>query len=174
MVVAIIAILALVAIPTYKSFQARARQKEAQNLLSTYFTAAQAVKAEHGLYPGNFVQTGFAPTGELGYRVRGEDGNDINIALNDNNCWATYSGCTCSGACAGFRTWTEKPLCAVGACIGPTNTFTAACSTLPGPGTTNNTFTVVAAGVINLQATVSDRWAINHQKVLEVCTDGSK
>ena len=68
-VVAIIAILATIAVPAYQDFQSKTRQKEAQVLLSSYYSTSQAARAEHGWFPGNFVAVGFNPTGQLGYRV---------------------------------------------------------------------------------------------------------
>ena len=72
-VVAIMAILATVAVPAYQTFQAKARQKEGFNMLSTFYSSAHATKAEFGFFPGNLVGTGFQPVGILGYRLRSDD-----------------------------------------------------------------------------------------------------
>ena len=177
-VVAIIGILSMIAVPSYKGFQARARQKEGFGLLNAYFTAAQATRAEFGRFPGNFVQTGFAPVGELGYRVRtGDNPNDISITVNDNGCVRTQETCDCGGTCPTFKTWTEKPdaQSAIGS-IGIGHPGTHVCGTIItlGASASDNAFVVVAAGRISTSATLSDRIAMNQNKDVEVCEDGLK
>ncbi len=170
-VVAIIAILSLFAIPTYKSYQARARRVEGLNLLNTYYTAAIASKAEFGVFPGNFVQTDFRPKGVLGYRVRSEDGTTVNIALNDDGCYATWGVCTCGGACVGFKEWVDDGSGVVGSRIGPTTVVTN-CPPLAPLSVTDNTFSMRVGGVVSLTATRPDRLGIDEQKTIQVCQNG--
>ncbi len=173
-VVAIIAIVSLMAIPSYQGFQARARQKESINLLNTYFAAASATRAEFGLFPGNFVQTGFAPVGQLGYRLLVADGTDLGIAVNDNACISTNAACTCAGNCPNFRTWNEAAVGTVGGTVGPFAPGAGACGALGPPAVSDNAFVMVAAGVISTRSARADRVGINQLKQIEICQDGTK
>lgn len=172
-VVAIIAIVSMFAIPSYQSYQARARQKEGILLLESYYTAAQSTRTEFGIFPGNFVQTGFQPVGTLGYRVQVADGNDIST-INDDSCFRTQEACNCSGTCASFKTWAENPNDgssnpnvigigdpALGSCGG---SYT----------TTDSTFIALAAGRISTSSTRVDLQSIDHMKNLTICDDGTK
>ncbi len=172
-VVGIIAVLSTIAIPSYKTFQAKARQKEGFNLLSTFYSAAQATKAEFGIYPGNFVQTGFQPVGTLGYRLRSNDGTDIPIPVNESGCITTQRVCTCAGACPNFKTWTDDNSGAVGTTIGPTAVVNA-CAPLAGTGTTDTTFSVRVSGVISLQSPRRDIYGMDQTKQIAMCSDGLK
>lgn len=173
--IAIMAILSVIAIPSYKSFQARARQKEGLNLMTTYYTAAHATFAEFDLFPGNFVATAFAPVGALNYRIQAADGTDIPGALNDNACISSQNtlNCNCGGACPTFKTWSEAPLGVIGSSYGP-QTVIAACPPLANLGVTDTTFSIRVAAVINTSAATLDRWGIDHNKQIVQCSDGSK
>lgn len=176
-VVAIIAILSTIAIPSYQGFQARARQKEGFALLSAYYTSAQGTYAEHGVFPGNFVQTGFAPTGQLTYRVTAADGPNLDYGSNDNACIDTSAACNCGGTCASFKVWDEKTLGAVGTSKGPRPVGTAgACGTAPNNvgalGVTANNFSIRVSGVIRNTAALQDEYGMNERKILAMCTDG--
>lgn len=170
-VVAIIAILSTIAIPSYQNFQAKARQKEGLALLSGYYTAAQATRAEHGLFPGNFVQTGFAPTGQTHFRLSAADGTDIPItgASNDNACIDTSAACNCGGSCGTFKTWVEAPAVATG--IGAAAPVMGGCGAI---ATTNTAFLTTASGIIQSggAAADADTWSMNQLKALVLCNDG--
>lgn len=103
-VIAIIGILATIAIPSYQVYQAQARQREGQLLLSGYFTASMASKIEYGGFAGNFTAIGFNPAGELGYRVRAAD-TSINpqFGPNDDGCIETNDTCSHMN-----KSWVEK------------------------------------------------------------------
>ncbi len=60
-VVAIIGILAAIAIPNFLRFQAKSKQSEAKELLSTVYTAEQAYFAEQNTY-GSLSNAGFTPS----------------------------------------------------------------------------------------------------------------
>ncbi len=179
--VAIIAVLSLIAVPSYKTFQARARQKEGFALLNGYYSAAIATRTEFGAFPGNFVYTGFAPVGTLNYRLRADDNpNPIpgETAFNsDPGCWNTDLGrCTCSGNCPSFRTWNEMPVAVVGVSLGIASVQAAGVCTIgsfPEPAT-NNTFLAGIAGLISTTATRVDRYYMDETKTIEMCTDGLK
>lgn len=170
-VVSIIAILSLVAIPSYKGYQARARQKEGFALGNAYYVAAQSTRAEFGHYPGNFVQTGFRPTGRLTHRLRVFDGKDVDLGatFNDNECQGTQHDCNCAGNCPDFKTWEEDygaPKVKIGAygCD-----WSAPCGP---PAMGDDTFQALMCGVVNLSANSRDQYAINHRKEVTMCLDG--
>ena len=176
--VGIIGILAMIAIPSYNGFQARARQKEGFNLLNAYYTAAQATHTEFGYYPGNFVQSGFAPDGELTYRLRAEDGRDItSFGRNDNACFRTQAACDCTasgGNCPQFKTWREKPPGGVGVNIGPVGVEPSACGAWGATSVSDDAFVAKVAGVINPRSANVDRYAIRETKEILMCNDGLK
>lgn len=162
-VVAIIAILASFAIPQYQSFQAKARQKEGLTLLGSYFTAAQATFAEIGIYPGNFVSTGFAPTGQVHYRITAADNatpNPVGIP-EDAACIDTTQTCNCGGACTVFRTWAEVPAAGI---FFPT-------AATQGPNVADTTFLIEASARIK-QGGNEDHWTMNQLKVMANPTQG--
>lgn len=156
-VVAIIAILASFAIPQYQLFQAKARQKEGLTLLGSYFTAAQATFAEIGAFPGNFVSTGFAPSGQVHYRVTSADNATVlPVGIpEDAACVNTSAACTCGGACPNFNTWTEVTAGGVFIATAPATAAAIA----------DTTFTTVASGHIKTGAT-NDEWTVNERKLM--------
>ncbi len=176
-VVALMAIITVIAIPSYNGFQARARQKEGFKLLTTYYTAAQSALAEYGVYPGNFVQTGFKPVGTLGYRLQAANGAPPpgGTLIDDPLCLGTQDVCNCAGICADFKIWQEAPLGVVGGQRGP-QAVIAACpplavlsvNSVPG----NFNFSVRVAGVVNLNASLVDVYGIDQTKNMVMCQNG--
>ena len=166
-VVAIIGLLASFAIPQYSSFQAKARQKEGQSLLNSYFTASKATEADAGFAFGNFPAIGFAPTGQVHYRVTAGDALQNPVSgSNDNTCTVTSAVCTCTGACATFKTWAEAAAggtfgpAAPTACAGVTNSATGA-------------FTACVSATIRSNAGADvDTWSVNQLKVIANTNDG--
>lgn len=162
-VVAIIGILASFAIPQYQSFQGRARQKEGQSLLGSFYTSAKAAEMDSGTVTLNFVYTGFAPTGQVHYRVRTLTGQAANAGVVTNvNCLGTNStlaNCTPMPALS----WTEVTTGAwrVGAACAPA--FAA------GPPIT---WTACANSLLSSNAIVTDLWTINQAKVIANPTNG--
>lgn len=170
-VVAIIAILATIAIPSYQGFQAKARQKEGFALLNAYYTSSQATFAEIGFFPGNFVASGFAPTGQLGYRVTAMNhGTAPMFGSNDPACLDTTNDCDCAASpvqCPNFKTWAESAL-AGGSGIGP------AAPMGPGSAPLNdmmNMFTTVTSGIVRNGGEV-DTYTIDELKNLVMRNDG--
>ncbi len=163
----------MIAVPSYEGFQARARQKEGFALMNSFYAAAQATRSEFGVYPGNLVQTGFQPTGDLFYRFRSNDGTDVNLPFNDNDCWNTANDkdCDCGGDCPNFKTWTEITN-AGHSRIGVDCVACFVCAGLGGMSTTDSTFVVGVSGFISLRAGQADVYYMNHQKTIEMCQDG--
>ena len=167
-VVAIIAILATIAIPSYQGFQAKARQKEGFALLNAYYTSSQATFAEIGFFPGNFVATGFAPTGQLGYRITAVDhGTAPMFGSNDAACINTLNAtaCDCGMACPNFKTWAESAI-AGGSGIGPAAPVMGAAA-----NDMMNTFDTDASAIIRNGGAV-DTYSIDELKTLVMRNDG--
>ena len=157
--VAIIAILATIAIPSYQGFQAKARQKEGLALLNAYYVAAQATFAETGYYTGDFVSTGFQPTGNLGYQVRAANGTDPMFGSFDDACIVTSNAC--NAVAMNFMTWNE--IAPAGGGLGV--------AAPPAPAITDITFTTTAGGVVR-SGGMADFWSIDQNKVLLNTQDG--
>ncbi len=86
-VVAIIGILAVIAIPNFLKYQARAKQSEAKNNLVAIHTSEMAYFAENNKYIDDFNAIGFAVTGssQLYY-----------YELGDSSSGTLPPGCTAS------------------------------------------------------------------------------
>lgn len=171
-VVAIIAILATIAVPSYQGFQAKARQKEGFALLNAYYTSSQATYAELGAYPGNFVASGFSPTGQLGYRLTAVDNMTMAgvfpmYGSNDAACISTDNAvaCDCGGGCAMFKTWNELTL-GVAGMYGPSAPAMAMAAVA------DQTFTAAASGWIKTNAALADEYTIDQLKNLVMVQDG--
>ena len=173
-VAAIIAILSLIAIPSYQTFQARARQKEGHSLLNQYYLKAASTRAEFGHFPGNFKATGFHPVGIVNYRVRANNNpNPIDILQDDPACTGTQEDCNCITAvtpCPNYKTWTEAPLGAQGL-IGVASVAGNPCGN---PDTTDTTLKAQAAAWISARALLADIYQIDEMKRLTMCQDGVK
>ena len=79
-VVAIIAILAAIAIPQYKRFQAKAKAAEAKTNLGAIATAEESYHAEHDKYIACAKTPGSAPTGKVNFN-QGNIGNFNDIGF---------------------------------------------------------------------------------------------
>jgi len=168
-VVAIIAILSTIAIPSYNSFQAKARQKEGFAMLSAYFTAAQATRAEFGFFPGNFVETGFQPVGQLRYQVVAADNatEQVPYGTRGPTCISTATAtCVCDPVCLPLynSVWTHVPGVVGGAvgAVAPTGCTASA---------TSAAFLVCTGGVVKSGGD-ADVYSMNHLKALVMVADG--
>ncbi len=157
-VVAIIGILSAIAVPNFLKFQAKAKQSEAKGMLSGYYSAAKASFAEFGTYPGNFVAVGFAPEGQIGYRITALDGPDPTSGNpNEDACVNTNVACTTSGY-SKVDNWTEKA--SVGVVTGCT------------PTSSNTAFLTCASGKITGNGGTVDLWSINQSKEFDNIRSG--
>lgn len=181
-VVAIIAILSTIAIPSYQTFQAKARQKEGFALLGGYFQAAQASRTEYTFFPGDFVGTGFSPVGSLGYRLETAD-NAAALPFGqqqDPACIITSSAC--NAVVANFKEWLEcgdpGTTCTAGVLAAPNNTIGPIAGTCAGPlgacVANTNSFVANASAIISTKAAAIDEYQINESKALTMVTDGTK
>lgn len=180
-VVAIIGILASFAIPQYTQFQARARQKEGQTLLGSFYTGIKATEAEGGILWSNFITNGFNPAGQLHYRVAAgaqaipiagptypASGAPYLVA-----CVATNAACA-----AATSSWNGTAVVAGGAFVPQWTEVAAAGAYYPAPAigcapaiaaaAAPPTFTTCASAVIRSGALPADAdtWSINQAKLL--------
>ena len=194
-VVGIISILAIIAIPSYNGFQAKARQGEAKTSLGGYFMSMEATKVETGTYVGHtFAGIGFNPKGSLNYRVTGVDAAGTG-AGSVAACTQTGKGSTCTAGTANACTnagGTQTACPSNGVC--PFVYQTSACkkaysanfSENPdgdpgktiGPAApqgftgwtqTANEFVAVASGIVDLSLTgtaATNTWSIDQNKSL--------
>ncbi len=175
-VVAIIGILAAIAIPNYQSFQRKSRQSEARANLGAYYSASAATFAEMNGHLGNFVGIGFAPSGQLTYRITAADntnalfqGNNLanfNNAPNADGCTSTVLGTCTNGAGGvppGFVTWNENLAFANSAPVG----CAAANANLTG-----NASTYVTCASADIGGGSHDTWSITQMKVLDNTNSG--
>ncbi len=183
-VMAIVSIIAMMAVPSFRMYKAKALQKEGFGLMNSYFSHANSVRAEFGIYPGNLVGTKFSPSGELGYRLRIENNPNSQAVLvdaaannpvdNDPGCIATWAACDCGSVCSTYeRRWVEKPAGIIGSRLGP-QTVLLTCPPLAIAGATDNTFSVRVAGVISTSSTNIDRYGMDETKQIIACEDGLK
>ncbi len=148
-VVAILGILATIAIPNFQRFQARAKQKEAQSLLSGYYQAEKATFAEFSTYVGDFGAVGFSPEGRnINYQM---DAADIGAGNTPGPLSPLRSGVV-STAGLGIQ--------------GPgASGAHAGC----GPAISRNTFDACASGDVGTTGAI-DTWAIDETKNLNNVT----
>ena len=181
-VVAIIGLLASFAIPQYSSFQAKARQKEGQTLLGSYYTGIKATEADGGILWSNFVTNGFNPAGQLHYRVvSGAQAIPLAGPVYPNNgnpylvACVTTAGATCAAASS---SWSGTAVVAAGAFTPQWTEVAAAGSFYPSPAigcapaiaaaAVPPTFTTCASAIIRSGAPAvdADTWSMNQAKVL--------
>jgi type IV pilus assembly protein PilA len=171
-VVAIIGILATIAIPNFQRFQAKARQSEARNNLSAYYSANKATYSEWNVYMGNFTAIGFRPEGRLGYRIEAVNraaaptgfpaGLDEVTCITTNEATATDCDNLGQDGLAWNTAWTEN---AVGSVV------PALSAAICVEATAAATFTTCATGQHTGAATL-DSWSITQQKVVTNVQNG--
>ena len=163
-VVAIIGILAAVAIPNFQRFQRKARQSEARSLLSGLYTATSAARSEWGAYVGNFMANGFAPDGQLTYRVDfAQSANEGTLnsgqpipGAGPATCVTTFGAHGCAAA---FAMWVQRPNGVASLQPGPSAAATA--------GVTNTGAAFVATVGAFIGGANVDHWAINETKTVQ-------
>jgi len=160
-VVAIIGILAAIAVPNFRKFQAKARQSEAKTNLGAIYSSTKAFHAEWLTYFEDFRDIGFSPEGELNFEV----GFLTAVATTPAN----YSGPSMAGATATDFTTGSGAVC------GTVAVPVMDCALLPVLGgavrllqassAAAMTFTAAASGGIDDDPTIDD-WTINQAKAL--------
>lgn len=167
-VVAIIGILSAMAIPNFLRFQQKAKQVEAKTNLGAYYAAQKSFFAEWVTFFGDFRDIGYAPEGDLIYRVIGED----SITTLPPNYNYRSGGCTgvdpMTGACTGTQAPDTMTYCALpdGDC---TELSTAVDATSTTEALAHNTF--LATATANLDGDITlDEWSIDEGKDLNLVT----
>lgn len=164
-VVGIIGILAAIAVPNFQRFQAKSRQSEAKANLSGLYTSQKAFYAEWNRYFAAFRHIGFAPEGNLRYKV-GFTAAGGAIPVNFG-----YTGPGCANpaaACAAtlFVTDTYCPTTAGQATICVENpAFVEPLEGATIVAANGQGFVAQASGNIDADAT-QDRWTIDQGKNL--------
>jgi prepilin-type N-terminal cleavage/methylation domain-containing protein len=87
-VVAIIGILAAIAIPNFLRFQAKSKQSEARELLSSVYTAEVAYFAEQNTFEG-LSTVGFTPASSPKYYTSIDQGSALTFTASTFTCTAT-------------------------------------------------------------------------------------
>lgn len=163
-VVAIIGILATVAVPNFTRFQAKARQGNAKNLLSGYYTAQKATYSEFQYFPGNFKGAGFRPEGQLAYNLIAVDNstvagsattNSADIGTVASTCVSTATAPT-TAICGTDYVWTVLP--------SASTTVTGCTAAASGAVGAAGAFTACSSG--NIGGPAVDVWSINQAKLL--------
>ncbi len=187
-VIAIVGVLAAVAIPEYKRYQARARQTEARVMLAASYTALQTHYAEYGTYTSCLMRVGFEPvTGSQRWYTVGIDptaatsslcgplGNErCNFTQHDA---ATGIGRPSSECAPGDGQTAFLANRSVGGSIPPESDLTSnAAAGIEESRVERAAFRVRAAGRISLAASGAvdrkDEWSIDHEKNLVNGTGG--
>lgn len=172
-VVAIIGILASFAIPQYQSFQARARQKEGQSLLSSYYTGIKASEADVGGLYSNFATAGFNPTGQIHYRITsGNQAITIANAPRNGTPFISAAGCNATNTACGATQFFNGTALAAGGNFTPqwvevatVGAFYVAPLATCIPAIAAATFTTCASGFVRSGGT-NDIWSVNETKSL--------
>lgn len=166
-VVGIITVLVTIAVPSFETYQARARQKEGFAMMANYFTAANAARSEYNFFPGNFVGTGFSPVGTLGYELTaGENPADLPYAqIEDPACVNLGAVCNCAGLCANYKEWIMGPMGGLGMQVGWVIPTTVGVSTA-------NTFLISVGAVVRTKASAIDEYTMDELKNMTLVSDG--
>lgn len=187
-VVAIIGILAAIAIPNFQKYQAKARQKESQILLSNLYTAETSNRGEHGTFTSCLTNAGFTPEGTKRYYAIGftaaaaataacrVPGTPADVACNlavTAGIGAVGAGATCTAVDGSPNTPATEATYNL-ALAKMTHAFSATTragtyeptsANLVGTGVATATFTAGAVGNISSGA-VRDTWTIDQAKAM--------
>jgi prepilin-type N-terminal cleavage/methylation domain-containing protein len=160
-VVAILATLAFIGIPSYRYHQAKARASEAKSQLSALYVAETQFSAEWNGYHTDAMAIGFRPNGNLRYI----------IGFNAPSLY-TIPGYTGPVLVPSNSNTGVLGLCPLLGCnniaITPTGLTISAISIAT--SATMNAFTAAAEGFVGGSAT--DQWTINEGKVLNNVSPG--
>lgn len=160
-VVAIIGILAAVAVPNFQKFQMKAKQSEAKVNLGALYTAEAAFYAQWNQYFADFRDIGFAPEGQLTYRVGFNSAGAVVTPAN-------YSGPAGGAAVAAVRYRSGPGGAGICGLAGYNCSELATATAIPAGADvlTLTTFIASASGNINPQKAGNDVWSINELKAL--------
>lgn len=171
--VAIIGVLAVVAVPNFQKYQAKAKTSEAKIQLAAAYTSEQAFFNTFGIYHTCLDYMGFNPSDEESSRYYAIGFNvTANISAVAEST-AVSSGLNTTICPRNLAPTPDQTHFAAGKQIGGIGLMLEpfAADTSIGTQTDNNTMTFVigATGVIfsrSISASTSSRWSINNRKVL--------
>ena len=159
-VVAIIGILAAVAVPNFRKYQAKSKTSEAKLILASSFMAETGSYSDYTSYVGCLNAVGFTVESSLSryYTVGFLTANDGTTAYGDSFVRTNYLGSCTAGVEAGFFVGSKQVPGAGAACSGslciPTSTYS------------QSTFTIGAGGYIVNTNTSTDQWSIDNNKTV--------
>lgn len=168
-VVAIIGILSAIAIPNFKTYQAKAKTSEAKIQLASIYQAEIALQSDFDAFGTCLTDAGYVEPKDgnyyaLGFPAANATANAIVVA-NGGTCNTTGFGFPARKKVAGMMMTVADLSNVVGS--GFTNGFTA-----PQVSNTGNTFLAGAIGTISSDAaktanTTNDTWGIDENKTLK-------
>ena len=150
-VVGIIGILAMVSVPKFTRYQAKARQAEAKIALSGIFTAEKSFLVEYSAYYSSMNAIGYSPEGQKRNYIIG---------------FADATTNTAAGSAIGYLGATDIPsyanvnnsmTCTTGPALAAAVTLSLA---------NGQAFNAGAAGCIRSSGSISDIWSMTDGKVL--------
>ena len=171
-VVAIIGILAAVAVPNFKKYQAKAKTSEAKMQLAAVFTSEVAARNEYDSYASCLKQIGFDPTDAEAQRYYLV--GIVDAGGNTNLETAGLTACIAGEVGRGkswFKAGKSVPGTGQNPCGGSNDTDSGClpADTTSGP----STFLAGAGGIIANNSTITtDRWSIDQDKVLKQTSVG--
>ena len=163
-VVAIIGVLAAIAIPNFRTYQARARTSEAKMSLSGVWTAETAFQQENGTFATCLDQMGV--TNDLSanrFYTFGFDTTDPAVA---NSFAPAGTASPCNATTAAGTTGTGISHVIATKFVASTGTSDVAVMPALGGDITAGTFTAFAAGNISTDDDDLDQWTIDNDKNL--------
>lgn len=178
--VGIMAIIAAVAVPSYRKHVSRSRQAEARAKLADMFTAQQGFYLGNRTYTSCFKAMGYDQVGSVHYYSTGINcaaaslancGPDTAPALGSRRACNTYAYNKNGTAAANCGTVGNGNLCfnsTLGARVG---SLVDCCSVIPSL-VQSDRFSIAAQGNIMDDLTTYDTWAIDQNKSLVNTTSG--
>jgi type IV pilus assembly protein PilA len=180
-VLAIVGLLATIAIPNFRRFQSKSRQKEAHLLLAGIYTAELSNQGQWASFSSCLSQLGYVPEAARRFYAVGFE----NTAATSVNCSDTLGPVACnsltiigaaSGACNATNTLFQDPTPSADTNYSATvkvggSILTVDATLLTAATIGKTTFNVVATGSISDDPVV-DYWAISDAKVLTNPTSG--
>lgn len=163
-VVAIIGILSAVAIPNFRTYQAKSKTSEAKLALASIYSAETSFAADYDTYGTCLNTMGYEPTGKTFYAT-GFSADDDGDPASYGNAFAVENGapdeCRDSDG-AGFSHWVATR--SVGG-------NSAVNTEIPSVAPDATTFTAAAGGYIDANGGL-DQWTVNEDKEIKHAQKG--
>lgn len=168
-VVAVIGILAAVAIPNFKRYQAKSKTSEAKLHLAAIYTGQVAMNGDYDSYGTCLEFMGYdrVATGTY-YAVGFNTHNATANARVDTN--AGFASCTSTSNCCNLAS--ANFAFAASKSVGGTTAAATAMATTSTVDNNGSVFVAEAAGRISPDITVFDRWTINEDKQITATVVG--